>query len=170
MFKATILNEIPNGNAVHYFPPKRGTGGVICQFSTDNETWVGVFRSEDSGCGMFSGLIGTPDSLGYHYVFANGTGFGIQSSGPLSTERISLPSITWARYFPEKDIMVAVSSCEIVGYRGTVELWNSGRISIDGIKVSSFDEHTIKGFCDKLEGDVPFSISLLDGSVSDSHR
>ena len=157
MVEAKLLSEIPLSGSID----------ELRFNATGNCTWVEFTDdSYNSWCGIFGHGVETGHSsvavnvASQSFVISQGQGYLIDINARRLlhlTENDWLISVV---SIPESDIFIACTSTEIYAYASTGLLWESERISFDGIELNFSDNQEIKGKVWNLEGWFDFSLKL----------
>lgn len=169
-FRYQILSELPVDNLKLVYIPNGGScvgrdGVIVKLLPYDGESWVGIFAFGDmlsnGSCNAYFG-----PGRNHLTVLAKGEAYIVLPSDPCSFIRVkSCPAIC-AIPVPSHDLMLFHDYTEIVAYNENGLVWETKRISWDGIKIEEISDSAILGKSwDSLNGkNVQFSVDLTDGS------
>jgi len=164
MVEAKLLSQIPLSGSIDELR-FNATGNCTWVEFTDNSynSWCGIF-----GHGVETGHSSVAiNSVDQSFVISQGQGYLIDIN---SRKLLHLTKNDWlisVISVPNCDVFVACTDTKIYAYSSKGLLWVSERVSFDGIKLNSSDDHKVKGKVWNLEKWVGFSLKL-DGWVYQS--
>ncbi len=168
-FEYKVLTELPiNTSQVVYIPNKGvdvGSDGIMVKFiPSDGAAWIGIFAFGDmlpSGeCKVFLGP-------GEHHltVVAKGDAYIAYPYKPSFFQMVKSCPVISAFPVPSHDLVVFHDFTEIVAYGESGLIWETKRISWDGIKISEVTDDEIigKSWDAPNEKHVEFRVDLANG-------
>ena len=163
-----ILEELPNSSTRLVYIPNEGPGlsrdGIIVRFSPlDGDPWIGVFAfGEMTGeTGIFPG----PGDIHLLTVLAKGEAYIVNMNDPSWFHHVDLNPVIRAIPISKYSMMVFHDFTDIVAYNEKGLIWETGRISWDGIEIHSItDEELLGESWDAPSGEkVTFRVRLSSG-------
>lgn len=128
----------------------------------DGEPWVGDF---ECGPGGTSGLYATPcaDEL---CIVLEGQGFWIPVLNPAAFELIRSIPIKEVHAVPKGSMLVFVDFTRLAAYGANGLLWQTERLSWDGLEIIQVDEDVIRGLAwdSPTDQKVPFTVDTRSGT------
>jgi hypothetical protein len=169
-FEYEVLRELPRDGKKLVYIPNEGTAvgrdGVIVKISPSNgDSWVGVFAFGDmlpSGeCSVYEG----PES-NCLTVVAKGEAYIVQSGKPCSFNHVESCPVLGVIPVPTHSLILFYDYTEIAAYGENGLLWQTKRISWDGIEINSISDSEIIGSSWDAPNDkyVEFTVNLTDGT------
>jgi hypothetical protein len=169
-FKYIILEELPGGGEpLIYIPhgnPGVGRDGLIVRFFPQSSTdWTGVFAFGDmlpnGECGVFEG-----PGKNHLTVLAKGEAYIVAADNPKSFEQVNCCPVVAVVLVPSHNMVLFHDFTDIAAYNETGLLWQTGRISWDGIEIVSIKNEQILGLAWDApnEKHVEFKVDLASGT------
>jgi len=156
MIKAEILSSPPISGSIDEvrFGPLGNCTWV--RFTDSNrEEWCGVF-----GPGHAARTATVANTAGQSFVVASGQGYLIDVN---SRELLHQTQHVWlisAIAVPERDVFLACDYTNLLAYSPAGLLWESRRVSVDGITLSSATPSQVRGQVWNLESWVDFILDV----------
>lgn len=169
-FEYRILNELPGvASKIVYFP-NEGSGvrrdGVMVKFLPNiGEPWIGIFAFGNmlpSGeCGVYPG-----PGRNQLTVLAKGNAYIVSFNNPTSFIYVKSNPVIHVIPVPSRNLILFHDYTEIVAYNENGLMWETARISWDGIEIDKVSDTMIfgKSWDAPNEKYVQFSVDLTDGS------
>ena len=133
-------------------PPISGTIDEFRFEAIGNCTWVKfIDDTYEEWCGIFGHgfYVNSNDAIvndnGQAFIISGGQGYivDVNSRNPLyKTDNDYLTSVV---YIPESEFFISCSFTNLFAYSPQGLMWESDRISVDGIKFLEFDNKMVKG-------------------------
>ncbi|MEQ1884593.1 MAG: hypothetical protein ABL967_05985 [Bryobacteraceae bacterium] len=169
-YSAVAVEELPSGGVPRwYYPGALQTGGrdglLVLISPKQGNCWLGVFGFGDV-VGSGSALLSTPD-VRTLLVVARGCAYFVNTHDPLDWQGIRTPyPVTDVRAIPESNMILVADYTKIAAFRGREQVWITGRISFDGIRIMSVGPKFIEGEAWDPTISIPptFRIDLQTGS------
>jgi hypothetical protein len=123
--------------------------------------WIGCFQP---GLDGVSGLFSTPSPEKFCVVVA-GEGYLVSAYSPSDYETIRCIPVKFVRRIPQKDMIVFGSLTDLAAYDARGLVWNTPRLSWDGLQLTDVSERQIHGLAwDSAAGrEVPFVVDVDTG-------
>jgi hypothetical protein len=168
------LNNRPQGNMYEFRCDRNplNKGGLILEMDSDQlffevtpfdgKSWTGSF---ESGPGGRTGVFATP-SAEVLCVVAKGQGFWIPVLSPTSFEAIRAVPIKEILTVPRRRILIFVDYTKLAAYGEDGFLWQTDRLSWDGLKITEVSADMIRGMAwdSPANQEVPFSVDAQSGA------
>jgi len=157
MIEAQILNQ----------PPLSGTVDEVRFDAVGHCTWIRFLdNSYIEWCGIFGHGIGTINNdvsvndAGQAFVIAKGQGFIVDVNSRNLLHKTEDDGLITVISIPECDIFVTCTYTYLYAYSPKGLLWESDKISVDGIKFIIADNRILKGQVWNLDDWVDFSLKI----------
>lgn len=169
-FRYKLLSELPGGETKIVYIPNEGSGvgrdGVMVKFLPGyGEPWIGVFAFGDmlpgGDCQVYPG-----PGRNHLTILAKGDAYIASPNNPDSFISVKSCPAIHAVPVPSRNLMLFHDYTEIVAYSENGLVWETSRISWDGIEINEVSETAIlgKSWDAPNEQHVHFSVDLTDGS------
>lgn len=170
-FDVQILSELPNQNCSHLFYPggttNGGKDGILIEVSPElGSNWIGTFAKDLTYPNSLNKVLAwiNPNKI---FVISSGVGFIVNVFAPTKYEVIGIEPIIQAIPIPEKNMFVFSDYTNVTAYSEDGMLWQTDRISWNGLKIDSIHNSYLQGtyFDVKNDEDSSFIVDLSDGKV-----
>ena len=164
-----ILDELPVGSPVRYFPGGSSIGGndglLVQIFSPLTGAWIGMFAFGDVSRRALSGVYTCPNRSRLCVVSA-GQGIYVSSDDPSISEVIPVFPIEGVYPVPSSGLLILHDHTRFVAYGIDGIEWETPSLSWDGIGSVRICDSTLKGkgWDSPSDHEIEFEISLHDGS------
>ena len=165
MTKAQILSLPPVSGSideVHF----DAVGNCLWVKFVDDECqeWCGVFGA---GFGTFSKAVVT-DQSGHCFIISSGQGYIVDVNTRGLLQKTENDALVSAISIPERELFVACDYTRLIAYSPAGVVWESERVSVDGINFIEVSELVLKGQVWNMENWVDFVLEI-DGWKYHSH-
>lgn len=165
-YEATILDELPSGSALNYFPPAHGGqgghDGVIVGIKPAHQSrWVGTFAF---GAGTLTGLFACPDS-GNLCVISRGDGYLINAANPADWTKLPVDPINRVFNEPESNMLILNDFTDVYAWGRSGLLWKTDRLASDDVEIKQIDEQAVTGIATKFGRPVRFVVDIRTGKI-----
>jgi hypothetical protein len=147
-------------------PPISGSVDEVHFSAVGDCTWVRFTDAVDTQwCGVFGpGCAGRRAAVvnptGSAFVVSWGQGYLIDVNTRELLHKTDCEWLISAIAVPGRDVIVACTFTELVAYSPLGRVWNSARVSIDGIELAEASRATVKGRVWNLERWVDFNLDI----------
>jgi len=171
-YDVQLIEEISSGSvsARHiYFPnPAKQTaqdGLMVKVMPSRGETWTGTFAFGYASPEALSAVLSVPDARRICVVSA-GDAYVVSADDPEVWEKVESHPITSVRLIPESQLLVFADLTKLTAYGYMGRVWQTSRLSWDGLKILEVTSREIKGMAwDSPNGrEVEFVVCLETGS------
>lgn len=170
-YRIDVLDEIPPGEDVRFFPPsdqEGGKNGLLVAVEPDSAPpWIGLFGKGYPDPVAYTGIVALPSADDVAVISA-GSGTVVNAGAPDVFERIALFPITRALPIPSQGIVVISDFTRICAWGSDGAAWTTGRLAYDSLDIHSVKDGKLIGTAwDASAGaDIPFEIDLRSGTVA----
>lgn len=165
------LDELPNSaQRPHYFSAARGNqpDRVSLQVTPKGAaSWIGLFAGEPSGS-YRTGVYTTADPCSL-LVVCNGTGYVVDVRNPEQYQVLPISPVLEVLCATNAELLIMANYTDLLAWgRGGLQ-WRTDRVSYDGIRNLNLSVDVIRGLAwSPVDGDFPFALDLLSGSLQTS--
>ncbi len=141
-----------------------GTNGCILEVVTGNgNVWTGKFERGPEG---ISGFYATP-ARNTVLIVIEGQGYWVPTQEPATYEVVATIPIRQVIRVPERDIVLLVDFLRMEAYGPEGLLWQTKRLSWDGLQITEVNSTTIRGLAwdSPADSQVEFSVDTSKGIV-----
>jgi len=162
-----ILEEIPIGYDIHYFPSKENYGkdGLILRITPDYQVpWIGVFAFGDISKNGYSAIFSMPDKERL-CIISNGAGYIINVYDLADFEELKVIPVKVVIPILSKGLIIFGDYTKLVAYSSKGVAWVTKQLSLDGFEIIGTSDLHIKGkYLDiRIEKDNVFTVDLSTG-------
>lgn len=166
-----IPPELPGtGENVFYIPGDRDggrhNGALILVHPREGRSWFGVVSGMRSDYSAVGGIYSCPDENQFCIV-VDGVAYYIDSRDPSVWTEIPIYCVEHVHTLLSKELLFFVTSTEIVAQGREGVRWQTERLALDGISVTSIGEDLIKGasacFCSADAAAHEFQVDVKTG-------
>ena len=113
---------------------------------------------------MPTGLFACPDP-DFLCAVAGGYAYVIDTTAPEQSTHIPLRPVTEVRLLEQHNLLLFVGFHQLLAWGPGGQLWQSGRLTWEGLRLGGVEGHTLHGFGWNLmtDRDVPFAVDLRTG-------
>ena len=167
-FEFSLIEELPPGRPVLYFPQEStrgGRDGVLVRVVGASDDWIGVFAFGDMSAGV-NGIYTCPDAT-HLLVVSRGQGFYV-SADQMRSRLVPLYPVLGVFAAPDAGLLIMHDFTCFVAYGCSGIAWQTPSLSWDGISSVELDGDVLRGSgWDAPKGkNVNFEIQLATGSFS----
>lgn len=169
-YECEYLAELPGAaHARHYFPGGETAGGgdglTLRVIPRRGGAWLGTFAFGFKSSKAASGLYSWPDPARL-CVVSSGQGYLVDVDEPGSYDLIRPVPIINVLPVAERSLVVFVNYTTLTAYGGDGLLWETKRLSWEGIDLTSVTGSFVEGVVwdPRIEAATPFTVDLRDGS------
>ena len=124
-----------------WFGESTGDGVAVLFEDSQYDDWLGIFQKGEYGC-LFAALLGeTP----YAFVIAHGQGYVVDVDNKEIVCRTDDDYLQSAIIVPDKAVAVAAGFTHLDAYSSKGLLWESDRVSRDGIRLQKAEDSKVIG-------------------------
>jgi len=130
------------------------------------EPWIGMFAFGYASPEALSAILSCPDPRSV-CVVSSGDGYIVRTDQPEVWEKVASHPITTARLIPKKNLIVFGDLTKLTAYGPTGYVWQTSRLSWDGLRIIDVNENQIRGTAwdSPNNKQVEFLVSLQTGQV-----
>lgn len=174
-FPHTYAIEIPpelpgTGENVYYIPGdktgSRHNGALVLVHPSDGRSWFGVIAGMQNEYSALGGIYSCPDE-NQICIAVDGAAYFIDSRDPSVWTEVPHYCVEKVHTLISMELMFFVTSTEIAAHGREGVLWQTERLSLDGISITSIGENLIKGasscFCSQNEAAHQFEVEVKTG-------
>ena len=161
------IEEIPTGNDIKHvlFPEGSANYALMIKVTPrKGSPWVATFARAYDSPQALTGILSCPSSE-HVCVVSGGGGYIIRASDPDDRQKIPLVPITDARLIKGKGLLVFANFTSLAAYGVGGLLWQSSRLSWDGLRITEVtSEHiTGLGWDSPREQEIEFVVDIATG-------
>lgn len=168
-YQCQCLDELPSLAKRHfYYPGGITTGGkdgvVVKVIPADTEPWIGTFAFGILSPKGITGLFTYPDQESL-CVVSLGKGYIVNTEEPKTFQLIKMEPVLLVIPILSRNIIVFGDYNYLVAYNNSGQVWQTQRLSWDGIKIGKVTEENITGQVWDLasESYISFIVDLKTG-------
>jgi hypothetical protein len=152
----------PALSTLSWNPQSKHKSVLIEVTANADEPWIGCFQPGLEGV---SGLFATPSPERFCVVVA-GEGYWVSALDPTNYELVRCIPIKMVHGMSEKGIVIFGSLTDLSAYSATGFLWETQRLSWDGLTITEVTEREIRGLAwdSPADCEVPFVVDIQTGS------
>jgi hypothetical protein len=172
-YTVTVQPEMSGSEVVIDVPPSghsRPDSLLIKVEPHRGESWFGVFRGGGLTHAGKTGVYTWPnrDKL---CVTCAGTAYLVDVHDPRRYEELDAGMVTDVLPLPEYGLVAFADPWEVRAFGAAGLVWRTGRIAVDGLRITGTEGDCLKGLVDSFEeGQVDFRIDLKTGKVEGGFR
>lgn len=165
------VTELPGGGGptrVFYYPGASelgGSNGLMLKVTTpDRAPWIGVFaRGRYGNPALSDAVITLPGDR--FCVVCEGSGYIVSAADPNEWQEVAIFPITDLRVVASHDLVVFADFTNLRAYGASGEVWNSGRLVWDDLKIVRIEpEHIVaRGWNAPDDSVDEFTVDLASG-------
>jgi len=167
-YEVEVLNELPFGKNVYYYPgasTQGGKDGVIIEITPlHGESWIGVFAFGDITPKGLSGVYSLPnaDKL---CVVSRGAGYFVSAKNPTDWDKIKSIPVVDVRSVLSQGISLFANYTELIAYDSSGVKWKTERLAFDSFKIIALNDNHLKGeyYDIRSESKETFEVNLATG-------
>ncbi len=127
------------------------------KFADDEyQEWCGVFGP---GFDTFSKAVVT-DQSGHCFIISSGQGYIVDVHTRGLLHKTENDALVFVIVIPGRELFIACSSIRLIAYSPAGVIWQSRRVSVDGIKFLEVNESTLTGQVWNMEDWVDFVLDI----------
>jgi hypothetical protein len=169
-YECEIVDELPGGELSRhfYYPGADLTGGgdgVLIRIAAEETgRWFGTFAFGKVAQSTQTTVLSMPDPYKL-CVVARGSGYIVSVRDPRQWENVKAVPIIDVRALPRAGLVVFANLTELVAYDAVGLRWRTGRLSWDGMKLTTVTDEKIVGEYWDLRSDQPqtFEVDVATG-------